>query len=145
MVRLCGYESPAQMMAKVTNIGSQLYVDPSCREEFIRLIEEQGEVKGFEYQVDRRDGSIIWVSQSTRAVRDASGNLLYYEGIVEDITQRKQKQEALERQVQQLRIEIDKTKQAQKVAEIVESDSFQNLKHKLTRMTQTREQKQKKF
>ena len=59
------------------------------REEFVRLLEQQDAVKGFESQVYCRDGSTIWISESARAVRDTNGNLLCYEGTVEDITERK--------------------------------------------------------
>ncbi|NET60998.1 MAG: PAS domain S-box protein [Symploca sp. SIO2E6] len=138
MARTYGYDSPQEMMATVAEIGSQLYVDPTCREEFQCLMEEQGEVKNFEYQVYLKDGSKLWVAENTRAVCDTNGKLLYYEGIIQDITKRKQREEALQQQVAELRIEIDKTKQAQKVAEIVESDSFRDLKQKLNRMKKRR-------
>lgn len=143
MADLYGYKSPAELMATVTDIGGQIYVNPNDREEFKRVIDEQGEVKGIEYQIYRQDGSVIWVSEFTSAVRDANGQLLYYTGIVEDITQRKQREEELERQIDELRIEIDKTKQAKKVAEIVETDSFHNLKQKIKRLKQSREEKKK--
>lgn len=60
------------------------------------------------------------------------------------VQQVKTREQKLKQQVQELQIEIDKTKQAQKVAEIVESDSFQNLKQKLQRMKKVREEKEKK-
>ena len=144
MARIYGYDSPAQMIATVKEIGTQIDVDPNCRDQFMCRLEEQGEVKGWQYQVYRKDGSIIWVEENTRAVRDTNGKVLYYEGIIQDITQRKQREEALQQQVQELKIEIDKTKQAQKVAEIVESDSFQNLKEKLKRLKKAREEQEKK-
>jgi class 3 adenylate cyclase len=59
------------------------------------LIEEKGSVSDFESQVYRKDGSVIWVSETARAVRDRHGKLLYYEGTVADITDRKQAEEAL--------------------------------------------------
>jgi class 3 adenylate cyclase len=58
-------------------------------------MQQQGEVIGFESQVYRKDGSIIWISENTRAVYGDQGTLLYYEGIVEDITERKQTEAAL--------------------------------------------------
>jgi len=54
-------------------------------------------ITDFESQIYRKDGSIIWISENCRAVRDAQGKLLYYEGTVEDITQQRQMQEALQR------------------------------------------------
>ncbi|GET40657.1 PAS domain S-box protein [Microseira wollei] len=127
MARIYGYESPAEMMAEVKEISTQIYVVPNGREEFQKLMEEYGEVKDSVSQVYRKDGSKIWVKENTRAVRDRYGKLLYYEGIVEDVTQRKQEEEALKRQLQELRIEIDQQKRAREVAEITQADYFQDL------------------
>lgn len=90
LAQICGYDSPEELMQEVNNVGTQLYVDPSQREEFVRLLHEQGSVRGFEYQVRRRDGSIIWVRENARLVKDCEGNVLGYEGISEDITAQKQ-------------------------------------------------------
>ncbi len=90
LARLYGYESPEQLVAALTDIEHQLYVDPQRREEFSLLMRERGEVGGFESQVYRKDRSVIWISESARAVKDADGNIRFYEGIVEDITLRKQ-------------------------------------------------------
>jgi len=59
------------------------------REWFKALIEEKGEVKAFEVETRKKDGSHIWVSSNVRAVRDEKGNIMFYEGTVEDITARK--------------------------------------------------------
>ena len=125
MARILGYESPEELMETVTNVNDQ-YVDRADREVFKHLIESQGKVKR-EQQLHRRDGSIIWISESARVVQDASGAVLYYEGIIEDITQRKREEAALRQQVQQLQIEIDETKRATQVAEITQTDYFQAL------------------
>jgi PAS domain S-box-containing protein len=98
LARIYGYNSPAELIASVTDIGQQLYVDPSRRAEFIQQMQQQGAVSHFEVQVYRRDGSLIWIMENARAVRDRNGTLLYYEGSVEDITQQKQAQTALEHQ-----------------------------------------------
>jgi PAS domain S-box-containing protein len=90
LARMYGYESPDELLNQVSDISSQVYVDPSFRELFRREVEKCGQVSGLEYQVRRRDGSVIWISESARAVRDAAGQLHYYEGFIEDITQRKE-------------------------------------------------------
>ena len=126
MARILGYDSPQEVMATIINVVDE-YVEQADREAFYRLMASQGAVKGFEHQMYRRDRSIIWISESARSVRDANGALLYYEGIVEDITQRKQAEEALRRQVQQLQIEIDQSKRARQVAEITQTDYFKQL------------------
>ena len=134
MARIYGYESPEQMITSVAEIGDRLYVVPSCRNELKQRLEERGEVKEFEYQVYRRDGSFIWVSESTRAVCAPSGQLFYYEGIVKDITRRKQEEETLKRQLQELRVEIDQQKRVRQVAEITQTDYFQELQADVERL-----------
>jgi PAS domain S-box-containing protein len=89
LARIYGYPSPKDMMQSLTNIGQQLYVDAAQRAEFIRLLSEHDRVQGFEAQVYQKDGSIIWISENARAVRDGEGNLLYFEGSVVDISDRK--------------------------------------------------------
>src|SRR5262249_11360114 len=78
-----------------TDIGSRLYVQTGRREEFIRVMQENDTLTGFESQIYRRDGSVIWISENCRAIRDKQGRLLYYEGTVEDITQRRHAEENL--------------------------------------------------
>jgi|HubBroStandDraft_1064217.scaffolds.fasta_scaffold00009_65 PAS domain S-box-containing protein len=90
LAKIYGYDSPASLVADLTDIRRQLYVDAGRRDEFVRLMHARGAISGFESRVTRRDGRIIWISESCRAVRDQAGQLLYYEGSVEDITQRKQ-------------------------------------------------------
>jgi len=97
LARMCGYTSPDQMMAQVRDVGQTVYVDPRCREEFKRLIEERGVIEGFEYQIRRKDGTKIWISENAHAVRDGQGKIISYEGTVEDISERKRSE--LERQV----------------------------------------------
>ncbi|NJK27314.1 MAG: PAS domain S-box protein [Coleofasciculaceae cyanobacterium SM2_3_26] len=127
MAQIYGYETPAEMIAGVTTIDTQVYVNPECREEFKRRMQEDDCIKGLEYQIYRKDGSAIWIEESARAVRDDNGKVLYYEGILQDISNRKQKEAELERQLEELRIEIDQKKRAQEVAKITESDYFQEL------------------
>jgi len=95
LARIYGYETSDQLMAGLTNIASQLYVDPTRRDEFLRILAEDDQIQNFESQVYRRDGSIIWISESCRAVRNMEGELLYFEGLVEDITSRKTAEEQL--------------------------------------------------
>ena len=87
LARIYGYDSPVELMASIKDIGRSLYVDPARREEFVRLMQTSDTITDFESQIYRKDGSTIWISENCRAVRDAQGKLLYYEGTVEDITQ----------------------------------------------------------
>lgn len=90
MASMFGYESPEAMLREVTDIPSQLIVDPSQRDDLHRRLADGEKVAGFEMLNYRKDRSIFWTSINIQAVRDADGNILYYEGTVEDITKRKQ-------------------------------------------------------
>jgi PAS domain S-box-containing protein len=96
LAQMYGYASAEELISAMTDIQHQLYVDPNRREEFRRLMREKGGVTGFESQIYKRTGEVIWISESARSVCDARGNLLYYEGSVEDITARKLAEQARE-------------------------------------------------
>jgi PAS domain S-box-containing protein len=88
MAHICGYGSPEELIASVTSLKDQLYADPARRDEFERLAEATEVISGFEAEIRRKDGSLIWVSSNACVVRDEHGNR-HYEGSVVDISQRK--------------------------------------------------------
>jgi len=89
LARMHGFDSPEDLIRSRGDISRQVYVDPARREEFKRLLEENGIVRGFEHQLFRKDGSKIWISVNARAVRDEAGAIRYYEGTAQDINERK--------------------------------------------------------
>jgi phosphoserine phosphatase RsbU/P len=93
LARIYGYSSPEELIQGLTDISERLYVEKGRRQEFIRLMQEHDTITGFESPIYRKDGSVIWISENCRAIRDSLGRLLYYEGTVEDITQRRQAEE----------------------------------------------------
>ncbi|MGE0084591.1 MAG: response regulator [Desulfococcaceae bacterium] len=93
MVRFMGYESEKELIETVTDIRIQFYVRPEDRDEFRRQIETDGFVSRFETRFCRKDGIIIDVSLNARLVRDENGNPRFYEGMIQDITQRKRSEE----------------------------------------------------
>jgi diguanylate cyclase (GGDEF)-like protein/PAS domain S-box-containing protein len=95
MAHMLGYESPHELVASITDISQQVYADPTCREEFKRLLTEQGMVKNFECAVYRKDGGKVWISANVRAV-SKDGVLVGYEGTNEDITARKVAEERVQ-------------------------------------------------
>lgn len=97
LARMYGYASPEELVRSVTDIGREIFADPACRQKLIRMVEARGVVQGVEYEVRRKDGRSIWITESARAVRDDTGMVLYYEGTVEDITRRKRVEEERER------------------------------------------------
>jgi PAS domain S-box-containing protein len=87
--RILGYESPEAVLNTVTDMARQMYVHPERRSELLNLMDEQGTIQGHEIQFFRKDGSIVWTNVNGRAVRDNGNKLLYYESIIQDITDRK--------------------------------------------------------
>ncbi|MEI9993711.1 MAG: PAS domain-containing sensor histidine kinase [Rhizomicrobium sp.] len=95
LARIYGYPSPAALMSGLTNIADQLYVDPARRAQFQAQMQANDQVSAFESEIRRRDGTTIWISENARAVRDWTGRVVCYEGMVEDVTARYAAQRAL--------------------------------------------------
>jgi len=95
LARMHGFDSPEELIAERTDITRDAYVDPKRREEFKSILEANGFVDAFEFELARKDGKKIWASVNARAVRDENGGIQYYEGTVRDITERKHSEQAL--------------------------------------------------
>src|SRR5207244_7172587 len=95
MAEILGYDSPEELMAEVQDIRRDLYVDPSHHAHWQHRLNQGERVAGFEAQYRRKDGKLVWLSESAHAVRDDNGKVLYYEGIAEDINERKRIEDAL--------------------------------------------------
>ena len=93
LAAMFGYASPAEMMEAILNIAIELYVNPDQRNTFMQALEKSGSIKGFECQYHRKNRTTFWALESARAIRDKSGKTLFYEGIIEDVTDRKQVQD----------------------------------------------------
>jgi PAS domain S-box-containing protein len=88
MAGIFGFDSPEEMVASVDNISRQLYVDPKRHHEFRTVMDRLGSMLSLESEVYRKDGSKIWIASSGRAVRK-NRVVVRYEGMAEDITERK--------------------------------------------------------
>jgi PAS domain S-box-containing protein len=102
LARLFGYVSAQELIEKCSDRVHQLYVLPERREDWKRLLAQRGVVHGYESEIIRADGSRIWISENCRVVKDAAGHVLYYEGTLQDITDRKRAQEDLRRSMREL-------------------------------------------
>ena len=96
LAQMHGYDSPEQLLAEVSNVARQLFVDPSRMGELAHALEESGVVRGAEVEVYRRDRTKKLLLVNLRAVRDAGGNIAFHEGTVEDITERKAAEERIQ-------------------------------------------------
>jgi PAS domain S-box-containing protein len=98
LARMLGFDSPEELVAARQDMGRQQYVDPELHAEFMRLMQQEGEVNNFDHQARRKDGKVIWVSENAHAIKDEAGQILYFEGTVQDITQ----QRGMEQQLRQM-------------------------------------------
>lgn len=105
LVKLNGYASEVEMLASVNDIALEWYVDPTRRAEFKCQLERDGFVRGFVSEINRhKTRERVWISENAHGVRDAAGVLRYYEGTVEDVTDRMRDQKALLESEEQLRL-----------------------------------------
>ncbi len=95
LVEMLGYSSFEELKESIKDARTQVYVNPEDRDRLIRTIEREGKVVNFETQLLRKDGKIIWVNISAWPVYDENGNLVSIQGIQEDVTGRKKKEEEL--------------------------------------------------
>jgi PAS domain S-box-containing protein len=93
-VHVLGY--PDQETLLKVNAGD-LYVNPQDRQRWHSIAERDGIVRNFEVLLRRRDGTIIWGRLTNRAVQDSEGHVAYYEGSIEDVTERKRAEEEIRR------------------------------------------------
>jgi PAS domain S-box-containing protein len=93
--KMLGYDSPEELMNCIADIGRQIYADPAQRIEIKRLLTRNGHVKDFRAQLLHKDGTTLWVTIDATSIRDPDGNVLYYQGSMLDISDRKLAEDAL--------------------------------------------------
>ncbi len=120
LAKILGYDSPQDLTQNLTDINTQLYVQPQRRAEFITTINTEQSIAGFESQVYRKDGSKIWISENARVVKDVTCRVVCYEGTVEDITESKKAAE-----------ELKQAKEAAIAANRAKSTFLANMSHEL--------------
>ncbi|WP_017300743.1 adenylate/guanylate cyclase domain-containing protein [Nodosilinea nodulosa] len=101
MARLYGYESAQEMVDTVADISRQIYLQPKRRDELVVYLNRFDKITDAESEVFRKDGTTFWVSEDIWKVWDKGGTFLHYEGIVHDISERRQMETELRQQRQQ--------------------------------------------
>jgi PAS domain S-box-containing protein len=105
--RMLGYESPEELFSTITDMRSQFYAYPEDRDKFIGLLKKEGFLKNFEVQCRHKNGNIIWGILNVQLARDDQGNILYIEGMCQDITERKQAEEKLKQHTSAIEASMD--------------------------------------
>ncbi|MDD5008677.1 MAG: PAS domain S-box protein [Syntrophorhabdaceae bacterium] len=95
LARMYGYDTPEELIATVKSIKEELYVRPEERDLFRSLLHEKNVVNNFEAELRRKDEATFWVSMNARKISNKDGEILYYEGTIEDITERKKAEERI--------------------------------------------------
>lgn len=112
LAHIYGYDSVADLLAAQPNAHARLYVDPQQRQRFIDLMAQQDTLTNFESEIYRRDGNRCWISETCRVVRDSKGQMLYFEGFVQDVTAQRTalaRLQAAEQHLQQKNHELEAT------------------------------------
>jgi PAS domain S-box-containing protein/putative nucleotidyltransferase with HDIG domain len=102
LVELWGYSSFEELATR--NLEEEGFEPSYDRAQFLETIERDGQVKGLESGWERKDGTQFYIRESARAIRDPQGKTLYYDGIIEDITERKQAEQALRQRLVELQV-----------------------------------------
>ncbi|MBW2564092.1 MAG: PAS domain S-box protein, partial [Deltaproteobacteria bacterium] len=132
--KLLGYASPEELVSSISDIATQYYANPEDRDQYRQLLKKAGSVNKFEFQVQRKDGSNIWVSNSTRAIYGRDGKIVRYEGNVSEITERKHAEMELKEINQQLEQAIATANQMAMEAEtanMAKSGFLANMSHEI--------------
>jgi len=114
--RILGYDSPYELMQTVTDISQHLYVHPDDRKRLLKLVDRYGAVTDFETEFYRKNGTRVWLSVSMHAVRDAQGKILHYQGMIQDITEKKKMEVERQEHLRKIRKALGATINAMAVA-----------------------------
>ena len=145
MAKIFGYKTPEQLVDEISDIRTQIFAHDSEREQFYLLLEKNDEVNNFECRLKRKDNTLIWGSVRALAFRDQQNNLMYVEGLIEDITDRKLAEKALkdaykelEKRVEERTAELRKinkelryAKEAADDASNAKSEFLANMSHEI--------------
>src|SRR5436309_1627307 len=107
LARMMGHATPQDLVNGIGDIADTVYVHPEARAEYERLMQRDGMIREYEYQVRTRSGSVLWLSDSASAVHNEAGVIVRYEGTVRDITDQKRAEDAIAEGRRLLQMVID--------------------------------------
>jgi PAS domain S-box-containing protein len=112
LAKMFGYDSPEDLMEHITDVGTQVYVEPKRRTTLLRVMKKKGILINFESQILRKDGSTLWVKENIWSIKNTNGEIAYFEGTMHDISVRKKAEESRDKLLHEriAREEAEKTK-----------------------------------
>ncbi len=116
MARILGYGSPEDLIEGIIDISEQIFVSKDKRAEFLTILNEKNSVENFECQFYRKDNTIIWVSNHATAIKNDDGRIIRIEGLLEDISERKRAEDAIQNAYTNLERRVDERTAALKTA-----------------------------
>ncbi len=132
MVKMLGFSNTEELLAK--NVKKSGLLNVEARQRFEDLLEQSGEVRGYETAWLCKDGTALYVRENANAVRDTEGKVKYYEGTIEDITDRKRAEAALKKQARELAQTVralEKAKVAAEAATRAKGEFLANMSHEI--------------
>lgn len=138
MARIFGYDSPDDMLSAITDISSQLYPSPGIRTLFLDRLIRDNKILDFEVELLRKDGSKVWCAITARTVLNPAGELLYFEGMMMDISKRKAAEaelllhkENLEQLVEQRTLDLTRANERLKEIDIIKTGFLSTVAHEI--------------
>lgn len=101
MAEILGFDSVQEALKEYTDLSRDVYVNPERREEFLKMLKENGEVKSFDLKALKKDGSHIWLSMNAK-ISNLYKDFFIIEAFVFDVTERKNKEEKIREQKEEL-------------------------------------------
>ena len=134
LARILGYGSPRELIEAITDLSSQLYVNPEDRITFQRALREKGHLEGFETEYYMKDRTIVSVSLNALTIKDVDGKVAYYEGTVEDITVRKRAELELRetnRRLEEATIRANEMAARAEMGNVAKGEFLANMSHEI--------------
>jgi PAS domain S-box-containing protein len=120
MAQILGYESPQELFECTTHVENEFNILWKNLNKLKKSLTKVGQLRPFKLKVQRKDGKWIWISHKSHTVNDKNGNLLYFEGTVEDITKQKQ-----------IEVELDRVYEVAIEATRLKSEFLANMSHEI--------------
>ncbi|MBI5539076.1 MAG: PAS domain S-box protein [Bacteroidia bacterium] len=105
LVKILGYDSLEEL--KERNLESEGFDSGYPRKEFKERIEKEERVIGFESVWKRKDGKLLFLNESARLLKDQMGKVIYYEGTMEDVTDRRENEKALKESEERFHLAVE--------------------------------------